>query len=245
MRVLVVDDSVVFRSQIKGALEGIEGVEVVGSANNGKIAIQKLQQVPVDLITLDLEMPEMGGLETIKEIKRLKFPLKIIVFSSHSTRGSEMTLEALRLGAEDFVAKPQGDDLTFANAQEKIREELLPKIMQFAGVKVLRQNSPINITPLKSNFSKLDLHTFRPQVILIGSSTGGPPALEIVLKNLPKDYRLPILIAQHMPPIFTVSLARRLKETSGLESQEAIDNSELKPGHIYVAPGDFHLVLKK
>jgi len=251
MRVLIVDDSVVFRSQIKSALEGVGNIEVVGTANNGKIALQKLAQSSVDLITLDMEMPEMGGIETIREIRKAKFPVKIIVFSSHTTRGSEAALEALTAGAHDFVAKPSGTEMTFENAAAKIRDELLPKLQQFVsgGTRAPELAKSSHLNPLhalnKTTYVKRDLRTFSPSVLVIGSSTGGPPALEVVLKNLSLPLRIPILIAQHMPPVFTASLAKRLKESSGVEAAEGVHGEELKPNRIYVAPGDYHMGLEK
>lgn len=255
MRVLIVDDSVVFRSQIKSALDGVQGIEVVGAANNGKIALQKLAQSSVDLVTLDMEMPEMSGLETIKEIRKAGFPVKIIVFSSHTTRGSEMALEALALGAQDFVAKPSGDDMTFENASQKIKGELLPKILQFvpnASDNSLKKEA-LNLTKenldssanQKKIYMKCDIETLFPSVILIGSSTGGPPALEALLSNLSLPLRVPILITQHMPPVFTASLASRLQEVTGIAAAEAIDGEEIKANRIYVAPGNYHMSVDK
>jgi two-component system chemotaxis response regulator CheB len=251
MRVLIVDDSVVFRSQIKAALEGSALIEVVGSANNGKIALQKLAQTSgVELITLDMEMPEMSGLETIREIKKAKFPVKIIVFSSQTTRGSEATLEALRAGVDDFVAKPQGENATYENAATRIRDELLPKILQFVPSAATPTKSSAVVEaatpkPTPSVYLKKDIDTFIPSVIVIGSSTGGPPALEHILTELPKPLRVPILIAQHMPPVFTASLAKRLQMISGVEASEAINGEILKPNHIYIAPGNFHMSVVK
>lgn len=246
MRVLVVDDSVVFRSQIKEALKDVPQVEVVGTANNGKIALQRLEQSSVDLVTLDMEMPEMGGLETIKEIRRLKFNVKIIVFSSHTTSGSAVALDALAAGAEDFVAKPSGDEINYENAAQKIKGELVPKILQFVRpVQVSTQSSAPVSSANKRTFVKRDLDSFHPSVVVIGSSTGGPPALEEVLKNLSKPIRVPILIAQHMPPIFTASLAARIQGVSGIAAAEARDGEVLEAGKIYVAPGNYHLSIIK
>lgn len=254
MRVLVVDDSVVFRSQIKSALEGVPNVEVVGVANNGKIALQKLQQSSVDLVTLDMEMPEMDGLEAIKEIRKAKFPVKIIVFSAHTTRGSAAALEALAAGAQDFVAKPSGEDVSFENAADKIKNELVPKILQFvpAGGSAGR-DSETGLQKLggsksassQRSFIRKDLDTFQPSVIVIGASTGGPPALEKALAGLTRPVRVPIVIAQHMPPVFTASLASRLQQLTGVPAAEAIDGEELRPDRIYVAPGNYHLSIAK
>jgi two-component system chemotaxis response regulator CheB len=251
MRVLIVDDSVVFRSQIKAALVGVPGIEVVGVATNGKIALQKLAQSSVDVVTLDMEMPEMGGIETIREIRKAKFPVKVIVFSSHTARGSAAALEALAAGAQDLVAKPSGADVNFENAAQKIKEELVPKILQFASGRSEpgRPAAPAFVkgasVGTSSSFIKKDLDTFRPSVIVIGSSTGGPPALERALAGLPKSIRIPIVIAQHMPPVFTASLAARLQDVTGIKAAEGKDGEELLADRIYVAPGNYHLSIGK
>lgn len=250
MRVLIVDDSVVFRSQIKAALEGAALIEVVGVANNGKIAIQKLGQLSVDLVTLDMEMPEMGGLETIREIKKLKYPVRIIVFSSHTTRGSEMAIEALALGADDFLPKPvlsEGAQLSDINS--RIRAELLPKINQFI-VDPSKSKSVVGGLPgisarVETGFQKKDISTFLPHALVVGSSTGGPPALEKVLGGLKPPLKIPIFIVQHMPPVFTASLAKRIQDITGIPSEEAKNEEEVKANHIYVAPGNYHMSLKK
>lgn len=258
MRVLIVDDSVVFRSQIKAALEGVPNIEVVGVANNGKIALQKLTQFTVDLVILDMEMPEMDGLATIKEIRKAKFPVIIIVFSSHTTRGSAAALDALAFGAQDFVAKPSGSDVNYENAAQKIKNELVPKIQQFMTNGPAAAANPTQVptstgsgshyvpqTRERKDFLKKDIDTFRPSVIVIGSSTGGPPALEKVLTGLSAPLRVPIIIAQHMPPVFTASLAKRLHEHTGVQAAEAVDGEELLPNKIYVAPGNYHLSIAK
>lgn len=254
MRVLIVDDSVVFRSQIKAALENVAGVEVVGTANNGKIAIQKLEQESVDLITLDMEMPEMSGIETIKEIRKRKSKVRIIVFSSYTTRGSEMTLEALELGADDFVAKPTGTAGSITSAAEAIKKDLVPKIMQFFVDKTaktsVKDSAPSHFLTQDTSktletYPKKDLDTFIPSVIVIGSSTGGPPALEKVLMDIKKPLRIPILIAQHMPPVFTASLAKRLQELTGIEAAEGKQDEPVIPNRIYIAPGNYHMTVKR
>ena len=256
MRVLIVDDSVVFRTQIKAALEGSALIEVVGTATNGKTALQKLSQSSgVDLITLDMEMPEMSGLETIKEIKKAGFPVKIIVFSAATTRGSEATLDALEAGADDFVAKPGGEGATFENASIRIRDELMPKILQFKKPGI--SNSTVSTTPSPltgiqtakpfeaPKVSKKNLELFMPSIIVIGSSTGGPPALEQVLTGLQLPLRIPIVIAQHMPAMFTTSLAKRIQTVSGIETKEGVNGEPVKPNHIYIAPGNFHLSFQR
>lgn len=256
MRILVVDDSVVFRTAIKGALDGAPGIEVAGIANNGKIAIDKLKQGSYDLVTLDMEMPEMNGLETIKAIKASSIKVRIIIFSSHTPAGSEAALEALRAGADDFVSKPKSDSTSTENVLDVIRKELLPKVQQFNSVEKTKmppmqqhyiQKSPIidQKTGKKEIFIPRDIDTFNPNVVLIGSSTGGPPALEAVLAGLKSPLKIPIFITQHMPPIFTESLAKRIKNLVGVECAEAKNGEIVVNNKIYIAPGDFHLTLEK
>jgi len=251
MHILIVDDSVVFRSQIRAALDGQPCIDAMAVANNGKIALQRLAQGGIDVVTLDMEMPEMSGIETIREIRKAKFPVRIIVFSAHTRSGSEMALEALAVGADDFTAKPSGDDVTIANAAEKIRAQLLPKILQFApsgpaAGAVAPQAAAARAKAVSaSRYDQRDLSTFLPAAIVIGSSTGGPPALDQVLAGFPKPLRVPIMIAQHMPPVFTQSLARRLTDHTGVQAQEAVHHEAIKPNRIYIAPGDFHFTLQK
>lgn len=262
MRVLVVDDSLVFRSQITATLKEVAGVEVAGTASNGKIALQMLEAYSVDLVTLDMEMPELNGLETLIEIRKKKFPVKVIVFSSQTTKGAEKALEALTAGADDIVAKPGGEISNFNSAQDAIRTILIPKVLQFIDPKLKKLESKIveNKTeppkkeeplfkdygaPRQSTIAKKRISMFRPQVVVIASSTGGPPALEQALKQIGSKLKYPILIAQHMPPVFTEILAKRLSATSGITVYEAKDKQEVLPGCAYLAPGDFHMELKK
>jgi two-component system chemotaxis response regulator CheB len=249
MKILVVDDSIVFRSQISASLSGVESVEVVGTASNGKIAIQKLQQSQIDLITLDMEMPEMNGLATIKEMKRLGIKTKIIVFSSQTVRGAEAALEALSAGADDVVAKPSADDMNFEKAQKMIEEALVPRVLQFlkSGSKVTRPQtafSPASSSTTRSSLlTKKNLKHFLPKAVVIASSTGGPSALEVIFSKLKCEPKIPIFIVQHMPPVFTQILAKRLGELSGIPVHEAIHHQEVLPGHVYLAPGGFHMIV--
>lgn len=241
MKILVVDDSIVFRSQISASLSGVEGVEIVGTAANGKIAIDKLQQLNVDLITLDMEMPELNGLETIRAIKKLGIKVKIIVFSSQTMRGAEKALEALSAGADDVVAKPSGDSMDFSLAQKMIEEALVPRVKQFFKSSIPQSTSRISRAPL----AKVNLKSFRPKAVVIASSTGGPTALEAVFQELKCQPKVPIFIVQHMPPVFTQILAKRLSECSGIAVHEATDNQRVENGHVYDAPGGFHMLVQK
>ena len=256
MRVLVVDDSVVFRSQIKAAIDGIGGMTVVGSAANGKIALERLEQMSVDIITLDLEMPEMNGLEMLAAMNKRGLKQKVIVFAAPSLTGAAQALEALRAGAADFIAKPNSAG-SLDEALAGIKAELVPKILQFkARIEkralerdlVARSAAPRQgLTPLEvrpSAASSRLASTFKPRIVGIGSSTGGPTALDIVFAFL-KDQPLsiPILIAQHMPPNFTKCLAKRLGEISGHVAKEGEHGEPVNAGCIYVAPGDFHMTV--
>lgn len=255
MRVLIVDDSVVFRSQIKQSLAGIEGLEVVGTAANGKIALDRLQDVPCDVVILDLEMPEMNGFEFLAELKTRKLPPKVIVFAAPDPSGAKNVFEAFRAGAVDFITKPQGGgDLD--SSLRSIREQLVPKIKQFherrvRGVEAVKA-SPIKVMVSESpgpsasvsipSYHRVAIETFRPGVVLIGCSTGGPGVLDQLFAALKgASVSVPILIAQHMPALFTESLARRLAAVSGLPVAEGKAGERIERGKVYVAPGDFHM----
>lgn len=244
MKVMVVDDSIVFRTQISASLKDAGDIDVVGTASNGRICVQKLEQISVDLITLDMEMPEMNGMETIREIKRKKIDVKIIVFSSQTTQGAQMALEALRLGADDVVAKPSSDNITFENAQEMIKSALIPRILQFKKDSLKRE--PVKVAQVaKASSPKIKLSTFFPKAVVIASSTGGPNALDEIFSKLKGPFSKPIFIVQHMPPVFTQILAKRLFDLCGVEAAEAIDGEIAQKNRIYVAPGGYHLYLQK
>lgn len=249
MRILIVDDSIVFRSQIKIALDGVPGLHVVGSASNGKIAVEKLEQETIDLVIMDVEMPEMSGLEALKEIRKRGHKTKVIMFSSLTKAGAETTLEALSNGAQDFVTKPSGEGLTIENAAQSIRATLIPKIQQFLLKDQARQEISAPKTglsapePSAKKYQRYPIEKAMPSVIVIGSSTGGPAALEEVLRGLAgKRLRCPILITQHMPPVFTATLARRIQTLTGINCEEG-KHMELMQKQIYIAPGDYHMSL--
>ncbi len=246
IRVLIVDDSIVFRSQIRASLEGSDMIEVVGVASHGKIAIEKMKQTTVDLVTLDLEMPEMNGLETLNEMRKQGLKAQVIVFSSQSQKGAKATIEALNSGASDFVPKPAGT--TVETAAQVIRAELLPRILSLHSRKSVTSttSSPMkSAPPLRSPFFRVNIEQLKPEVIVIGCSTGGPNALEQIFKELRPPICCPILIVQHMPAVFTASLASRLTAISGIETREAEHLEPLQPNRIYVAPGNFHMQLGK
>jgi two-component system chemotaxis response regulator CheB len=253
MRIMVVDDSIVFRSQISSALTGVEGIEIVATAANGKIALQKLEQLQVDLITLDMEMPELNGLETLKLIRAKGLKVKVIVFSSQTIRGAEKALEALREGADDVVAKPEGDGVNFESALISIRSSLVPRVKQFQTLKAPTQKPLYTgesiLKPQTAASSaksmKQRIQGFDPQAIVIASSTGGPTALETIFSQLKGPFKKPIFLVQHMPPVFTQILAKRLGALTDTPATEAITSQKVQSNSFLVAPGDYHMVLNK
>jgi two-component system, chemotaxis family, protein-glutamate methylesterase/glutaminase len=245
IRVLVVDDSVVIRRLVTHALEEDPLLEVVGSASNGAIALQRIPQFNPDVLTLDIEMPEMDGLETLRHIQREFRHLRVIMFSTLTERGAEVTLQALTLGADDYVAKPSNEG-SLDRSMTRLREELIPKIKQFfhipGQVRISAPREPARATSPSSNPNQvLQSARVRPKVVVIGVSTGGPNALAEILPQLPAGFRLPVLIVQHMPPLFTRLLAERLNATCHLAVAEALQGDLVEPGRILLAPGDFHL----
>lgn len=243
-KILIVDDSVVYRSQVRAALQDIPWVEIVGAVSNGKIALERIIQTPPDILILDLEMPEMDGLETLKELRRRAIKCKVIVFSSASKRGAEITLESLRLGASDFVAKPGssdiGDIFVHGNPAERIRELILPKLEALCPNQEKSSVDELN----EKKYLNINWETFKPEIVVIGSSTGGPTVLEKIFSELKLAVKCPIVIVQHMPPVFTATFAERLGRVSGLPAAEAVDGMAINNGHIYVAPGGYHVRLK-
>ncbi|MGY3803844.1 chemotaxis-specific protein-glutamate methyltransferase CheB [Pigmentibacter ruber] len=254
MRVLVVDDSVVFRSQIKSALEENSEIVVVAVAANGKIAIEKIEQNVVDVVILDLEMPVMDGMQTLEEMRKRNLQQKVIIFAAPTGEGIDLAFRALKAGASDFIAKPASTTGSLEEALDGIKKELIPKVLQFKGKlagqfnqekKVLIANNYELHKPIqKINLSNLFLK--KPKIIGIGSSTGGPNALEIILSPLKGNkLNVPILIAQHMPPKFTEALAERIQFISGHPCFEGKQGEPISSGRIYIAPGDYHMTVER
>ena len=229
------DDAVVVRKALSDALSDDPDLEVVGTASNGRIALAKLQTLCPDVILLDIEMPEMNGLEAIPEIRKLRPLIPIIIFSALTERGAEATLDALVLGATDYVTKPSNTDM--GPLWEGITRELIPKIKSLCHISRPESRSLASDSmPVRT-----DLHveirarplaslTVPPQIIAIGVSTGGPDALAKLLPALPAEFPLPIVIAQHMPPIFTTLLAKRLASKCPVRVLECQPGALLEPG---------------
>jgi two-component system, chemotaxis family, protein-glutamate methylesterase/glutaminase len=237
VRVLVVDDSALMRKLIPQMLAGDESIEVVGTAIDGSFCLKKIEELKPNVVTLDLEMPGMNGIDTLKEIMRRQ-PVPVIVFSSHSTEGASVTMKALGLGAFDFVTKPK--DAT-AHMNETARE-LIAKVKAAADCKL----KPRIFTGLRPKPQKAPIPAGAPtKVVAIGVSTGGPQALEYVFSQLPGDFPGTIVVVQHMPDGFTDMFARRLDEVCPLRVKEAQSGDLLQPGRALISPGNKHLKVKR
>ncbi len=252
VKVLIVDDTVLYRKIIKDTLQTFPNVEIVGSAPNGKIALSKLNTLQPDLMTLDLEMPEMDGLETLRELKKTEnIPCSVMV-SAHTTKGASVTMDALSLGAFDFIAKPSGGDMQSNIANLKLQfEPVLKAFLAKQGInlrgatrdeKVL-DNIPREGIPTQ-NFAPIS-PLLKPEVVAIGISTGGPKALAEVIPKIDPKIGVPILIVQHMPPIFTKALADSLNQKTDLTVVEAVHGQKVIAGTIYIAPGGKQMRVEK
>ncbi|MFF5993334.1 chemotaxis response regulator protein-glutamate methylesterase [Lysinibacillus sp. KU-BSD001] len=271
-KLLVVDDSAFMRKLISDFFVGNPKVEVVGTARNGKDAIKKIQQLQPNVVTMDVEMPEMNGLDALKEIMTI-CPVPVVMLSSTTDRGTENTLIAMENGAVDFVTKPSG---TISLDLHKIQVDLVRKVEQAAQVSVANlkkaigtkriekmkihetMQTPVSMGTKKPLFSKQSTLTkmvtwpAKPEwsktskkVVLIGTSTGGPRALQEVITKIPANIQAPILIVQHMPAGFTKSLANRLNQLSQIQVKEAEQGDILQNGVAYIAPGGYHLKIRK
>lgn len=239
VRVLVVDDSALMRKLIPQILESDGSIQVVGTALDGSFGLKKIEELRPQVVTLDLEMPGMNGIDTLKEIMR-HHRLPVIVVSSHSTDGASVTLKALALGAVDFVAKPHD----VSARMPEIAHELIAKIKAAAHSRQVRVAPPVGPANT-SGKATLNAKGQPTRVVAIGVSTGGPNALQYVLSQLPADFPGTILVVQHMPEGFTEMFARRLDEISAMSVKEAQSGDVLLPGRVLVCPGSRHLKVKR
>ena len=250
IRVLVVDDSVVIRRLVTHALEADPSLEVVGSAPNGAIGLARIPQVNPDVITLDIEMPEMDGLEMLRRLRPAYPDLRVIMFSTLTERGAASTMEALSLGADDYVTKASNEG-SLDRSMAALRSELIPKIKQFFSLEQ-EHGAPSPVATAAASKAQQAVrpnNAFRPsiapEIVAIGVSTGGPTALGAIIPTIPSDFPLPILIVQHMPPVFTRLLAERLQAATKLKVAEASEGAVVEPGKVLIAPGNYHMRLSK
>ena len=252
IRVLVVDDAVVIRKIVTDLLKEDPAIEVVGTAANGHIALQKITQVNPDILTHDVEMPDLDGLETLRELRKTHPKLPVIMFSTLTERGAGATLEALALGASDYVTKPANIGKV-TEALQRIREQLIPKIKGLCGAgptvptprpakSAVRPSPSPASSPVRLAAAKT---AGLPEVLAVGVSTGGPNALASIIPLFPADLPVPVVLVQHMPPMFTRLLADRLNQQSKVKVCEAAGGEVLEPGVVYIAPGDYHLTVRR
>lgn len=240
-RVMIVDDSGILRGVVARWIESEADLEVVGRYANGKQAIDAAAQCAPDVIILDIEMPVMDGLEALPLLKRACPSARILMISSQTRRSADISLKALELGAVDFLAKPEAQrDIV---GRPEFHRELLRKVRGLVRWRSRFTGHPRSAVP-PQQFEQRVFSSRAPEAIVIGSSTGGPEALSHLLSSLePALGRIPVLIAQHMPPVFTAALAERLGRVTGIEAMEARDGQEIIGGRIYVAPGDGHMTI--
>ena len=247
IRVMVVDDVSIVRRLVSNALGADPDIEVVGSAANGREAVEKIPVVKPDLVILDYEMPEMDGMETLTEIRKRPGGPKVIFFSSYTRQGAKVSLDALWQGADDYATKVTADNL--AAATLCVQSELLPKIKALCESLVGGRSeggssavpTPAPPAPAVSAGPSL----YRAEILAIGASTGGPRALSAVIEGLPADFPIPIVVVQHMPPLFTRSLAERIASRSALRCAEGVDGALVEPGTVWIAPGNWHMTLER
>lgn len=240
IRVLVVDDSALVRRLVTTALSSATDIDVIAVAKDGLEAVRMVDELRPDVVTLDIEMPNLDGLGALTQIREKHARLPVIMFSTLTERGATATLDALSRGASDYVTKPSNTG-KIADGIAAVRDQLVPRIRALAGMRKLTPGAggPVvrreRATPAAQAVSAL----------LIGCSTGGPDALARLLPRLPADLGVPVLIVQHMPPVFTTMLAQRLDRVSALSVREAADGDEVRAGEVLIAPGDFHMRLQR
>lgn len=255
IKVFLVDDSLVIQRKLAGIVSSDPSMEIAGTAVNGRLAISKISEAQPDIVIMDVEMPEMDGLETLALLRKSYSKLPIIMFSTLTDKGAEATIEALLLGADDYITKPSnlGGDLL---PLQQIQSQLISKIKALSHKMqggVIEPASSVALAPpslqvepkIKASPAKNAvmpaLLPGRIDVLAIGASTGGPNALQAIIPNIPKNFSAPILIVQHMPPVFTKALANNFASKSSISVVEAEDGDLIFPGCAWIAPGDFHM----
>lgn len=236
IRVLVVDDSAFMRKMISEILTSDNRIKVIATARNGLDGLKKINLLSPDVVTLDVEMPIMNGITTLQKIMETN-PLPVVMLSSHTKTGASQTLQAISIGAVDFIKKPSGSISLDIN---KIKEEIITKVITAAEAKVT-----VTKSVEEKDFKTVHKLPYNRTIVAIGTSTGGPRALQKVLTDLPANFPAPILIVQHMPPSFTKTLATRLNSLAEIEVREASDGMILQNSTAYIAPGNYHMEIQE
>jgi two-component system chemotaxis response regulator CheB len=246
IRVLVVDDSAFMRKAISTMLDKDPDIQVVGTAKNGADGLDKVRQLDPDVVTMDIEMPRMDGLTALKHIM-MEMPRPVLMISSLTTEGAEATLKAMEAGAVDFIAKRLSlVSLDIVRIEDELRSKVKAvakrrmRIVPFRRKRLVREVAKTSPLPAVQERGKVVR-----DIVAIGVSTGGPPAVQKILSELPADFPACILIAQHMPKTFTGPFAKRLNEASALDVKEAESGDVIKPGRVFVSPGGSHLKIKQ
>ncbi|WP_353095288.1 chemotaxis response regulator protein-glutamate methylesterase [Tissierella praeacuta] len=243
IKVLIVDDSALIRKILTDILSSDSEISVIGTAKNGQEALEKIEILKPDIVTLDIEMPLMDGLTTLKHIVIKHSNLPVIMISSLTSEGAELTLKALDEGAVDFLPKPTN---VFSLSQEDIKREIIEKVKAGSRSKLYNRKPIKKISPIKIFKDRSDIiHENFNNIVAIGTSTGGPRALQTLIPELPANINASIVIVQHMPPKFTKSLADRLNSISNIRIKEAEEGDILSRGWGYIAPGDYHMTIMK
>lgn len=243
IKVLIVDDSAFFRRIISEVVSSDERFAVAGTARNGREALDKIQELEPDIVTMDVNMPVMDGLEALHQVMSTH-PLPVLILSSVAVEGAYVTIRALEEGAVDFMLKPS----SWVNVGQEWRNELIQKLLVANRARLVLRRSVQGGADNDSSGVKQIFHSAVPtrgRIVVIGSSTGGPGALKEVITKLPADFPCGVLIVQHMPPLFTKTLAERLNMASAIEVKEAEAGDLVRPGMVYIAPGDYHMTVNK
>ena len=241
INVLIVDDSAFMRNTLSSMISSDPGLRVIGTARDGIEAVEKVSSLKPDVVTLDIEMPRMDGIEALKHIMA-KNPVPVLMVSSLTTEGAKATLDALDIGAVDFIPKNLAD---LSVNIVKIREILVEKIKGIGRKRPFRRIIKLTHKPLHMPKASQYASKRRISIVAIGSSTGGPRALQNIITQFPEDFPVPILIAQHMPPAFTGPFAERLNQLSNIKVKEAEDGEPLKKGTVFIAPGGGHMKVRR
>jgi two-component system chemotaxis response regulator CheB len=245
IRVVLIDDSAVVRGAMRQIIDGAPDMHVVATAGNGRLGLEELARTETDVVLLDVEMPELDGLSTLPLILARYPKVRVIMASSLTAEGATTTMDALARGATDYITKPSSRAGPVALAS--LATEIVAKIRAIGMAGQSRRNRVVAAPRPAAPAARPTPHpvsAVTPRIVAISSSTGGPNALVTVMKSLPRSFSLPVVVTQHMPPVFTMLLAQRLRRESGRDCGEGVDGEPIAPNRVYVAPGDFHMLVE-